>query len=266
MKFSASVDGVVTGVRFYKGDASNGGEHVGHLWTIGGMLLGSATFDTATETPSGWQQANFSSPIAVTAGTTYVVSYLNPTGTYSATNFYFGPSGPGAAGVDNGPLHALSHIEAGGSPDGNLEGNGNGVFAAGSTFPATSFKATNYFVDVVFASTAQDPQVFSVNPAPGAADIPISVLPTATFSEALDGATVTTSTVMLLTAGNVAVPISSVSYSPNTFTITITPQQDLQPGQAYTVILKGGAAGPSITDSTGTPLPANYIWSFTTAR
>src|SRR5262245_32002506 len=37
------------------------------------------------------------------------------------------------------------------------------------------------------------------------------------------------------------------------------------PLQTYTVILKGGANDPHITDSTGAPLPSDYIWSFTTA-
>src|SRR5262245_50984452 len=71
-KFRADVDGFVTGVRYYKGTA-NTGSHVGHLWTNAGANLGTVTF--TGETASGWQQATFASPIAVSANTTYIVSY-----------------------------------------------------------------------------------------------------------------------------------------------------------------------------------------------
>jgi hypothetical protein len=261
MKFSANQDGVVTGVRFFKGTDTDNGTHIGHLWTIGGTLLGEVTFPV--DTPIEWKQANFSTPIAITAGTTYVVSYLTPLGRYSATNRAFENSG-----VDNGPnglLHALSHLEAGGNPGGNLDGNGNGVFwnpdlDPPGGFPTRSFLATNYFVDVVFSS---EPQVLSVTPAPGAANVPTNFQPTATFSETIPVGSLTTDTVQMITAGGVTVPINSVSFNPSTFTITIVPQQDLQPNRAYTVILKGGASG--ITDSTGNPLSVDYIWSFTTA-
>src|SRR5262249_45163148 len=36
LKFRSDVSGSITGVRFYKGGASNGGTHVGHLWTSSG--------------------------------------------------------------------------------------------------------------------------------------------------------------------------------------------------------------------------------------
>src|SRR5206468_640371 len=52
-KFSADVDGQITGFKFYKGTA-NTGLHTGHLWTSGGGLLAVATF--TNETASGWQE------------------------------------------------------------------------------------------------------------------------------------------------------------------------------------------------------------------
>jgi hypothetical protein len=261
LKFSANQAGLVTGVRFYKGDTSNTGQCVGHLWTSAGTKIDSVTF--ADDDSIGWKTALFQTPILITANTTYVVSYLTPQGRYSATLDTFA-----TVGVDNGPLHALSDPEA--DPDGDANGNtGNGVFVSDppvpvpdGAFPTISFRAQNYFVDVVFAPA---PQVVSVTPLPGAANVPVDFLPTATFSEALAAGSATTDTVLLRTAGNTPVDISSVSYNPSTFTITITPAQPLQPNQAYTVILKGGDTGPSITDATGTKLPADYIWSFTTA-
>ena len=86
VKFTSSQNGYITGIRFYK-SAANTGTHVGSIWTTAGVLLGSVNF--TGESASGWQQATFTTPIAVTAGTTYVASYLAPTGHYSDDSAYF---------------------------------------------------------------------------------------------------------------------------------------------------------------------------------
>ena len=134
VKFTADVAGSVTGVRFYKA-ATNTGTHVGALWSATGQLLAQGTF--SGESASGWQTLTFATPVAVTAGTTYVASYLAPSGHYSVTSADFA-TGP----IDNPPLHALADLV---SP--------NGVFAysATSVFPSSSYNATNYSVDVLFA-------------------------------------------------------------------------------------------------------------------
>jgi len=134
VKFTADVNGWITGIRFYKG-AANTGTHVGGLWTSSGTLLGQVTF--TNESATGWQEADFASPIAVTAGTTYVASYFAPNGGYAVDSAAFA-----ASGVDNPPLHALSSSASG--------GNGVYGYAGSPAFPATSFNATNYWVDVVF--------------------------------------------------------------------------------------------------------------------
>jgi hypothetical protein len=43
VKFRSDIDGVITGIRFYKA-ATNTGVHIGNLWSASGQLLGSATF------------------------------------------------------------------------------------------------------------------------------------------------------------------------------------------------------------------------------
>ena len=72
VKFRPSANGYVTALRFYKG-ASNGGTHVGSLWTSAGVLLGRVTF--ANESGTGWQQATLPQPVPLSANATYVVSY-----------------------------------------------------------------------------------------------------------------------------------------------------------------------------------------------
>jgi hypothetical protein len=134
VKFTSDVAGSITGVRFLKATA-NTGTHAGGLWTIGGQQLAEGAF--TDESASGWQSLTFSSPVAITAGTRYVATYLAPHGHYAATSGAFA-SGP----FDNPPLHAVG--------DGVSQ---NGVYAYSAThvFPTSSSNATNYWVDVLFA-------------------------------------------------------------------------------------------------------------------
>jgi hypothetical protein len=132
LKFQASSNGTITGLRFYKGP-QNTGTHVADLWSSTGTLLATATF--SNETALGWQQVNFTTPVAITAGTTYVASY-HTSGEYSADPNLF------ATAQTNGPLTAPASSSSG----------GNGVYAYGSTslFPTNSFNSTSYGVDVLF--------------------------------------------------------------------------------------------------------------------
>ena len=134
VKFRSDATGTITGIRFYKANA-NTGVHVGNLWTSNGALLATATF--SNETVSGWQQALFATPVAITSNTVYVASYHANNGHYSADVNYFE-----GKGVDNPPLHA---------PVNGVSG-GNGVYryGANSLFPNQTWNAANYWVDVVF--------------------------------------------------------------------------------------------------------------------
>lgn len=146
MKFRSDLPGLVTSVRFYKA-AANTGAHTGHLWTSTGTLLGSAVF--TNESASGWQQANFPSPIAINANTTYIVSYFAPGGHYSATLGFFN------SGVDSPPLHALAN---------GVDGP-NGVFVYGSAsgFPNSSANNNNYWVDAVLLANNTPPVISSIS-------------------------------------------------------------------------------------------------------
>jgi hypothetical protein len=153
VKFQADTSGFITGIRFYKG-AANGGTHIANLWSSSGSLLASATF--TGESASGWQQADFGSPVAITANTTYVASYHMNRGAYASSQNYFA-----TGGVDNSPLHAL--------PSGTSGGNGVYTYGAASAFPTTTFNAANYWVDLVFNTTATGP---TSTPTPQATNTP----------------------------------------------------------------------------------------------
>jgi Domain of unknown function (DUF4082) len=145
VRFKSDVDGYITAIRFYKG-SYNTGTHVGSLWTIDGQQLASATF--TNETASGWQQVNLAAPVAISANTEYVASYLAPNGGYAVDQLFFTGSG-----VDNPPLHALKDGVT--TPAPVVGPTGNGVYAYGPTtaFPYMSNRACNYWVDVVFTPT-----------------------------------------------------------------------------------------------------------------
>lgn len=152
-RFTAVKSGNATGVRFFKTRA-NTGKHVGTLWTSDGRRLGTATF--TRESASGWQTATFRKPIALRAGTTYVVSYYAPRGGYADTYNYRGLSRSSALSVKPGA----------------------GVFRYGpsSRFPNRVWRNSQYWVDLTFVR-APAPVTVAKAPSPTATSTPT---PTAT--------------------------------------------------------------------------------------
>jgi hypothetical protein len=129
-RFTAAVNGSVSEVRFFKG-TGNTGTHIGRLYGPSGAVLGSVTF--TGESASGWQHAALATPVPVTAGTIYTVSYTAPVGRYAGDNNYSFPK-------VTGQLTALS-----------------GVYKYGGGFPTATWQASNYFVDVAFVPAATTP-------------------------------------------------------------------------------------------------------------
>jgi len=228
-------DGVVTAIRFYKG-ATNLGQHVGHLWAADGTLLGTAAFNS--ETASGWQQANLSAPVNVTAGSTYVASYFAPGGNYSVDGGTF------ASGLDNPPLHAPP----------NLTGAGNGVYAYGAGgFPSNSYNASNYWVDLVFVDSSA-PKVISTSPVAAATSIPTSTVVMATFDEAV---TFGSGTFQLRDGGG-ALIAGDVSFDAPSRTAIFTPTAPLSVGATYSASVNGAV------DLQGNAMTVAKLWSFST--
>jgi hypothetical protein len=250
VKFQSDLNGVITGLRFYKG-AANTGVHVGNLWTSAGALLASVTF--TGETASGWQQMSLPTPVAINANTTYVASYHTNVGRYSADNNYFA-----STAVVNGPLRAPTSGAVG----------GNGVYRYGAGgFPTDTYQATNYYVDVVFATTVgadtTPPSVSSVSPTANAVGVSAVTNVSATFNEPMDATTINANTVELRDASN-ALVAASISYNATTRTVTLDPNATLTTGAVYTARIRGGAADPRVKDAAGNALAADFIWSFTT--
>jgi hypothetical protein len=184
VKFKPKVNGKISGIRFYKASGDIG-THTGTLWSAGGSPITNVTF--TNETASGWQQAVFTTPVDVTANTTYVVSYTTPTGKYSYSSDYFNH-----AGITNEYLMAPQS----GGADGT-----NGVFSTtGGAFPTGSFSETNYWVDVLFIpnpaaggptpTLADSSQVFSGFPSSDNTGVVGMRLPRRDRVDALSGMTI----------------------------------------------------------------------------
>jgi hypothetical protein len=230
--FKADLDGSVTGIRFYKA-AANTGTHIGSLWSAAGQRLAQATF--TGETGSGWQSVTFANPVAITAGTTYVASYFDPSGHYSVT------SGGLTSAVDNPPLHALANSQ---TP------NGRYVYGAASAFPTLSHNASSYLVDVLFAPSPVPGQVTNVTATPGQGSASV------TWSAPPGGGSVT--------SYKITPYIGSAPQTPKTITgsppATGTNVSGLTAGTAYTFrVQAANASGPgpdSAPSNTVTPFAA----------
>lgn len=140
--FQSSVAGQVTALRFYLGpvEGANPGTIVGRLWDGSGTLLASATYSSLVV---GWNEVALSTPVAISASTSYVVS----------ANTNAGTTGTGSYAADHGPLDA-GFFGGGGYTSGPLTAT-SGVFTTTpASFPTNIFPASNggssYFRDVVF--------------------------------------------------------------------------------------------------------------------
>jgi hypothetical protein len=107
-----------------------------------------------------------------------------------------------------------------------------------------------------FTTITPPPAVVSTIPANGATNVPIGQVLTATFSEAMNPATISATTFTLTVTGGAAVT-GTFSYSG--VVATFTPSASLANSTNYTATITTGA-----TSVAGTPLAANYVWKFTT--
>lgn len=238
LRFTAEVDGYISGVRFYKG-ATNTGQHIGALWSEQGARMGTATF--VGESATGWQTALFAEPIEVVAGQQYTVSYSAPNGGYAYEEWYW----PYKARATS-PLSVPTTTGA----------TAAGVYGNTGTFPSTTYRDANYFVDVVFEAAQDSPvRLTSQAPAPGttgvAKDTNISTLFTRPVQP--DSVSIT------VTAVGGQVVAGTTSYDPATRRARFTPSVPLEPVTQYTVTVTAEPVD-------ATTFEPGATWTFTTAN
>jgi uncharacterized protein (TIGR03437 family) len=123
--------------------------------------------------------------------------------------------------------------------------------------PSGNALASNYvWTFTTGASTSTTlPTVISTVPATGATGVSVGGQLAATFSEAMNPATISASTFTLTQAGT---PVAgTVTYTGTT--ATFAPLSTLQTSTGYTATITTGAE-----DLAGNALAANYVWAFTT--
>ncbi|MEU5696788.1 DUF4082 domain-containing protein, partial [Actinosynnema sp. NPDC020468] len=237
VKWRSSSAGYVRGIKFYKGP-NNSGTHTGTLWSSTGQQLATGTFQN--ETASGWQTLTFPVPVAVDANTTYVVSYLSPTGHFSVDTEYFSRSSK--------YLEPLTGLQTG------VDG-ANGVFRSGAGFPTVSSQDSNYWVDVLWAPDpgpdTRAPELANTSPLANAASIGLTPTLSATYDEAVNPGSV----VFTLTGPSGAVA-GTTSVTGNNKTAQFTPNAALTAGTTYTASVK-------VKDAAGNETPV-YNWTFKT--
>ncbi len=267
VKFRSDVAGQISGIRYYKA-STNTGTHVGSLWTSNGTLLAQANF--SGETSSGWQQVNFSSPVAIQANTTYVAGYFAPNGHYSQTEFALEkPPALGSNILDSPPLHVLPNA-----------GNGNGVYqyTASSTFPQNTYQSENYWVDVAFTPTGptQPPgPVTGVTATAGVAQATVNWTPPTTGGAVASyritpyiGSTAQTPTTVNApaTSKTIAGLTGGTTY---TFTVTANNEKGSGPesaaSNAVTPTIPNPPGAPTGVSATAGPLRATVNWTAPTS-
>ena len=115
-----------------------------------------------------------------------------------------------------------------------------------------------------FTTMAADntpPTITGVSPVNGATSVAVNTTVSAIFSEAMNTATISTSTFELRNGS--ALIAATVNYNVTTRTATLIPSSSLASTTVYTATVKGGLTG--VKDVAGNAMVNNYTWSFTTA-
>lgn len=132
VKVFSDVPGQILGYSFYKA-LTNTGVHVVTLWDSTGMVL--ATQTAGAETASGKQWVMFLSPVSIAANQTVTCGYPAPNGHFSYDTGVF------SVQKDVAPLHVPTTSVC--------------VYGTqATTWPTSSWSASNYWADVLFGVSA----------------------------------------------------------------------------------------------------------------
>lgn len=138
----------------------------------------------------------------------------------------------------------------------------NTLYVATITTAATDLQgvslASNFSWNFRTGSIAAAPAVISTNPVNGATGVPINRSIAATFSEAMNPATISATTFTLTAPGGVAV-LGTVAYAVSGSAALFTPTAPLAANTLFTATITTGAQ-----DLAGNPLASNFVWTFTT--
>jgi hypothetical protein len=180
--------------------------------------------------------------------------------TINATTFTL--SGPGGVAVTGAVTYVAAGSVATLTPAASLASST--AYTATITTGAEDLEGTALVSNYVWTFTTAAapivtaPTVISTIPLSAAMSVPLNQIVSATFSMAMNPATISSATFKLTGPGSTAVS-GLVAYAAVGNTLTFTPTANLAPSTLYTGTITTGAQNLA-----GTALASNYVWTFTT--
>ncbi|MGA2909601.1 MAG: Ig-like domain-containing protein [Terracidiphilus sp.] len=201
--------------------------------------------------------ANGATGVAVTSAITAAFNAPMNASTITASTFTLAAQG-GSAVTGTVTLNS-SNLTATFTPSASLANNTTytATITTAAQSSAGTALASNYTWSFTTALVAA-PTVSSVTPTNASTNVAITSAVTATFSEAMNVGSITSSTFTLVPLGGSAIA-ATVSYAANV--ATLTPTAQLINNTTYTATITTG-----VTSSGGVALASNYTWTFTTAQ
>jgi len=202
--------------------------------------------------------ASGAASVAITSAVTATFSEAMTASTITASTFTLTPQGgPAVTGTVSYNSGTLAATFAPTAP-----------LAYSTTYTATITTGVQSSAGTALASNytwsfttgpVPPPTVTAVTPTIGATGVAITSAVTATFSVAMNAATISGTTFTLTPQVGSAVA-ATVSYNAGNLTATLTPTASLVNNTTYTATITTG-----VTSSGGSALASNYTWTFTTA-
>jgi hypothetical protein len=239
------------------------------VFLLAGMLAGCGDSDTnagkpgSPLTPPAVNSVNPLTGSTFTCGNVVVINAafskaMNPA-TITTTTFTLFKGSTGVAGV---VTYAAATNVATFMPSAPL--SPNSLYVATITTGAQDQFGNGLTANFTWSFTTSPPcpppAVTSVTPPNGSASTcPNTAVVTATFGTAMNPTTINGTTFTLTGPGGASVT-GVVSYVVATMVATFTPAAALSPSTLYTATITTGA-----TNASGTPLAANFVWTFTTS-
>jgi hypothetical protein len=226
-----------------------------------GVALASAvtwSFTTVNAAPTVTAKtpADAATNVAVGSSATATFSRAMDATTITSSSFTLTPAGgsPVAATVSYSANVATLN------PSAPLANNTTYTAKLDATIKAADGVALASAVTWSFTTANGAPTVTGKTPADGATGVATNIAPTATFSRAMNAATITSTSFTLTPSGGSPVAATVSCNSPCT-TATLTPSGALANGTTYTA-----KVDTSATASDGVALASAVTWSFTTAN
>ena len=228
-----------------------------------GSGSGGGTPDTTAPTVTSTSPVAGATGVAVTANVTGTFSEAMDASTVASSTFTLTPAASGAVSLDStgktATLNPGADLAAGTVYTATIKGGTSGVKdLAGNAL--ASDKTWTFTTAPAGTADTTPPTVTSTTPVLDATGVAPTTNVTGTFSEPMNGSTVTSSTFTLTPA---PAGTNSVSYNSANNTATFDPGTDLAPSTTYTATIKGGASG--VKDAAGNALASDKTWTFTTA-